>query len=63
MNFHMTMVGHRFEQAKHMLAGLRVEAVNQHRVRSAIIGSKFKLRIVDHDVAIVFNSKRGADLQ
>ena len=52
MGLHMAMIGHRIEQAKHMLAGLRVEAINQHRVRSPVIGSKLKLGIVDHDVAI-----------
>jgi hypothetical protein len=63
MNFHMAMIGHRFEQPQHMLAGRGVETVNQYSVRSAIVGSKLKLGIVDHDVPIVLDSKLGSDLQ
>src|ERR1700741_1596848 len=63
MNFHMPMIGHRFEQPQNMLAALRVEAINQHSVRCAVVGSKLKLRIIDHDVAIVLDSKLGSHLQ
>ena len=59
----MTMIGHWFELPQHMLACLRVEPVNEHRVRSAVIGRKLKLRIVDHNVAIVLDSKLGSHLQ
>ena len=52
MNFHMAMIGHRFEQPQHMLAGRRVETINQYSVRSAIVGSKLKLGIADHDVPL-----------
>src|SRR5580704_4743247 len=63
MNFHMAMIGRRFEQPQHVLAGRSVETVNQYSVRSAIVGSKLKLGIVDHDVPIVLDSKLGSDLQ
>ena len=59
----MTMIGHWFEQTQHMLTGFHVESVNQHRVRSAVIGRKLKLGIVDHNVAIVLDSKLGSHLQ
>ena len=43
MNFHMAMIGHRFEQPQHMLAGAGVETVNQYRIRSAVIFVSFEL--------------------
>lgn len=63
MRLQMTMIGHRVEQAKYMLAGPRVEAINQYSVRGAVIGREFKFRIVDHDIAIILDSKLGSYLQ
>lgn len=59
----MAVIGEWLDKANDMLAGRRIEAVEQDGVGSAIVADQFEFRIIDYDVAIILDSQFTANLQ
>jgi hypothetical protein len=51
------------EKPQDVLSRLRIEAIQQNGVGSSVISEQLELRIVDYDVAVVFDAEFAAHLQ
>jgi hypothetical protein len=63
MNFGVSTIGQRIDQAKTVFARIRIELVEQDGVGGTIFASQFQLRVAEDDLALVRDAEVGADLQ
>src|SRR5467141_3376564 len=62
MHFQVFVIGERIQQTQNMLAGARLEAVEQHGIGCALLVLQFQLRIIQDQVAVISNAQFRANL-
>jgi hypothetical protein len=63
MNFSVSVIRNGIEKAEDVFACFRVEAIDEHSVGGIVLAKEFDFRIIDDDIAIVFDAQFTANLQ